>query len=56
MEENDLYVDNIGYIAQLMDTEMTIFERMKIKRQTLKKITGAIGIYFLVMSLFAYLL
>jgi hypothetical protein len=56
--ENDVYknevIDEVGYLAKLIDEEMTIFERMKIKKSTFKRITLAILIYISVI-VFLYL-
>jgi hypothetical protein len=49
-------INEIGYIARKIDIEMTILERMKIKKSTLKRITIALGIYFVTMFLFLYIL
>ena len=62
MDENDiqekinLNVNEIGYIARLIDQEMTIYDRMKIKKTSLTRIAGALIIYIIIMSVFAFLL
>lgn len=45
----------IGEQAKKMD-EKSIKERMKIERSSLKKILGALVIYFVVMGIFALIL
>lgn len=45
----------IGQIAQLLDAEYTIFDRMKIKKETIKRIGYASLIYISIMILFAIL-
>ena len=49
-------INEIGYIAKKIDIEMTILERMKIKKSTMKRITMALGIYFTTMFLLLYIL
>ena len=49
-------IDEIGYIAKKIDIEMTILERMKIKKSTMIRIFMALGIYFVTMILFLYIL
>jgi len=62
MEENDTQeeinfsINEIGYIARLIDQEMTIYDRMKLKKTTLVRIAGALLIYLITMSVFAILL
>ena len=51
--QNEQNIDEIGYMAKLIDKEMTIFQRMKIKKSTLLKIMGALFIYSITMILFA---
>ena len=50
---NEKIMNEIGYFAYMMDTEMTMFERMKIKKSSLYRILGAMTIYSVVMILFA---
>ena len=54
--QNEQNIDEIGYLAKLIDTEMTIFQRMKIKKSTLIKIFGALLIYSITMISFALFL
>ena len=49
-------IDVIGNIARTLDTEMTILERMKIKKSTLFRIIGAAVVYLTIMSLFSIFL
>ena len=51
--ENEIVVDEVGYFAKLIDEEMTIFERMKIKKSTLKRMAFAMLIYSTVMITFS---
>lgn len=46
----------IGYIAQMIDAELTIIERMKIKKTTLYKIIVALFIYLITMTIFSLIL
>lgn len=54
--ENEIIMDEVGYLAKLIDTEMTIFERMKIKKSTLKRMAFAMLIYTGVMLTFLVVL
>lgn len=54
--ETNVNIDEIGYIAKTLDFELTIFERMKIKKRSLKKISGAIVFYLTTMLLFSFCL
>ena len=54
--EITLNVNEIGYIARLIDQEMTIFERMRIKKTTLARIAGALVVYIVTMSVFTIFL
>ena len=47
--ETNVNIDEIGYIAKMLDSELTIFERMKIKKSSLKKVSGAIVFYLTTM-------
>jgi hypothetical protein len=55
-EENKNIINEIGYLAYLMDTEMTMFERMKIKKSSFYRILGALTVYSGVMIFFALIL
>jgi len=55
-QQNDLILNEIGYLAKIRDAEMTILERMKIKRATKYHIVGAITIYSITMLTFTILL
>lgn len=56
MEKEIFDIDEIGNIARLIDTEMTLFERIKIKKTTVLKLIAALLFYFLVMYLFSIIL
>jgi len=60
MEKNeytDYYpVDEIGYIAKIIDRDMTIFERMKVNKNTIKKMFIAIWIYIIIMIVLSLIL
>jgi hypothetical protein len=49
-------ISNIGQIAQFLDAECTISERMKIKKETMKRVGYAILCYLSIMMLFGLLL
>jgi hypothetical protein len=51
--ESETSIDEVGYVARLIDTEMTILERMKIKKSTMYRIIGALSIYSITMIIFA---
>ncbi len=51
--ENKITMDEVGYLAKLLDEEMSVFERMKIKRSTLKRMAFALLIYISVMITFS---
>jgi len=55
-EEINFKTNEIGYIARLIDKELTIYARMKINKGTLIRIGEALLIYIVTMSLFAVLL
>ena len=50
---SNISMDGIGSIARIIDTELTVFERMKIKKRSLKKLFGAIVFYLTAMVLFS---
>jgi hypothetical protein len=52
-EEN---IMTIGHLAQILDAEYTIAERMKIKKKTIKRLCCAFSIYIGIMILFAIVL
>lgn len=60
MENDDLqydeYINEIGYFARQLDTELTILERMKITKSSLYRVFIAIGIYLIIMILFMFML
>ena len=54
--KNETIMNEIGYLAYMMDTEMTMFERMKIKKSSLYRLLAAMNIYLVIMILFALFL
>ncbi len=54
--DQDKNINKIGQIAQILDSEYTILERMKIKKETIKRIGYAMILYISFMFLFALLL
>ena len=50
--QSNISINEIGSIAMIIDTEMTILERMKIKKKTLIRLFGALMFYLVVMTLF----
>ena len=54
--KNEIIMNEIGYLAYMMDTEMTMFERMKIKKSSLYKMLVAMNIYLVIMILFTLFL
>lgn len=54
--KNEKIINEIGYLAYIMDTEMTMFERMKIKKSSLYRLLAAMNIYLVIMILFALFL
>lgn len=51
--ETNVNIDEIGYIAKMLDSELTIFERMNVKKSSIKKMFGALMIYSIIMMIFA---
>ena len=51
---DDEILNDIGYIAKKIDQELTMIERMKIKKSTLFRILIAMGIYSATMILFMF--
>ena len=49
-------INDIGSIARTLDAEMTVLERMKIKKSTLFRMLGAAVVYLIMMSLFSIFL
>jgi len=54
--QNDAFPDEIGSIAKILDSEMTVLERMKITRHNLIRISSAILFYLIMMLIFTALL
>ena len=52
----DENVKKIGQLAQLLDAEYSILERMKLKKGTLKRLGYAIAIYIGIMITFTIIL
>ena len=46
----------IGHLAQILDAEYTVLERMKIKKKTIIRVCGACTVYIGIMILFAIIL
>ena len=51
-EEMNLNVTEVGYIARFIDQEMTIYERMKLKKTSIARIIGALVVYIVTISVF----
>ena len=54
--QENMFVEDIGQVAKRIDIELTMLERMKIKKSTLKRIMSAIIIYIIAMLVFTILL
>ncbi|MBS3778012.1 MAG: hypothetical protein KGY65_08900 [Candidatus Thermoplasmatota archaeon] len=52
----DEHILQIGQLAQFLDAEYSILERMKLKKETLKRLGYALVIYISIMITFAILL
>ena len=48
-----MMIEEVGYLAKLADKEMTMTQRMKIKKSTLKRIGLAMLVYFSTMITFS---
>lgn len=55
-EKNYFQKEEIGFNARLIDTTMSIQERMKLDKSSLKRIAGAILCYLLIMTIFLIIL
>jgi len=53
---NEVFTDKVGYLARLIDENFSFFERMKIKKTTLKKIFYSLFIYFFLIIFFNFVL
>jgi len=51
-----LNVEEIGKWARFLDTEKTMWERMKIKKRTFVHLGGALAVYIAIMAIFAVIL
>ena len=54
--QENMFVEDIGQVAKRIDIELTMLERMKIKKSTLKRIMSAVIIYIIAMLVFTILL
>ena len=54
--QKDAFPDEIGSIAKILDSEMTVLERMKITRHNLIRLSSAILFYLIMMLIFTALL
>ncbi len=54
--KKNIIIDEIGYLAKFIDTELSVFERMKIKKTTMIRIFWAILIYIATMIIFTLIL
>ncbi len=54
--QGNMPITDVGNIAKILDTEMTVLERMKIKKSTLLRMLGAAVVYLTMMSLFSIFL
>ena len=54
--EKNRMIDEIGYLAKFIDTELSVFERMKIKKTTVVRIFCAMLIYTATMIMFTLIL
>ena len=52
----DENIINIGQIAQYLDAEYSIIERMKIKKETVRRLAYAALLYISIMAVFAFIL
>ena len=53
---DSLNVEEIGKWARFLDTEKTIFERMKIKKRTIVRLSAALALYLAIMAILAVFL
>lgn len=56
MDKENTYLDEIGNLARFIDNEMTIFERMKIRKESLIKIAIALIFYISIMIVFSLII
>jgi len=50
--QGNMPINDIGSVARKLDIEMTVLERMKIRKSTLLRMLGATFVYLTMMSLF----
>ena len=55
-EEINCEANDIGYMARLIDKELTIYARMKVNKSTLVRVAEALLIYLIIILLLAVLL
>ena len=49
-------INEVGYIARMVDTTMSMKDRMKIKKNTIFRLSGAVLLYILIMIFFSFIL
>ena len=54
--QKNVFSDEVGSIAKILDSEMTALERMKMTRHNLIRVSGAVIFYLIMMLIFAALL
>lgn len=54
--QKDMFEDELGSIAKILDSEMTALERMKITKHNFIRISSAVIFYLIMMLIFATLL
>jgi len=50
------HINEVGYVARMVDTTMSTKDRMKIKKNTILRLSGAILLYTLIMIFFSFIL
>ena len=55
-QSENIFINEIGHIAKIIDKEMTIFERMKVNKENLKRVGLAVIFYLISMLVFAIFL
>ncbi len=55
-QSENMFINEIGQIAKIIDKEMTIFERMKVNKDNLKRVGLAVIFYLAAMLVFAIFL
>ncbi len=54
--QSNILINEIGSLAKIIDAEMTIVERMKIKKKTLVRLFGALIFYLVTIAFFTVVL